>query len=69
MTEHKVDVMVKAGKVLHTYPITLGVSNLSAKDADYERAALNAARTAKLVPEPDVAGLKTRMHADTQPVA
>ncbi|MGA3004396.1 MAG: hypothetical protein ABSE20_22000 [Acetobacteraceae bacterium] len=69
MTERKVDVMDKAGKVLHTYPITLGVSNPSPKDADYERAALNAARTAKLVPEPEFAGLKTRMHAATQPVA
>ena len=63
MTERKVDVMDKAGKVLHTYPITLGVSNASPKDADYERAARSAARTAKLVPEPDFAGLKTRMHA------
>lgn len=69
MTERKVDVIDKAGKVLHTYPITLGVSNASPKDADYEKAALSEARTAKLVPEPDVAGLKTRMHADTQPVA
>jgi hypothetical protein len=47
--------MDKAGKVLHTYPITLGVSNPSPKDSDYERAAINAARTAKLVPEPDFA--------------
>jgi hypothetical protein len=69
MTERKVDVMDKAGKVLHTYPITLSVSNPSPKDADYERAALSAARTAKLVPEPDFAGLKTRMHTATQPVA
>jgi hypothetical protein len=43
--------MDKAGKVLHTYPITLGASNTSPKDADYEKEALSAARTAKLVPE------------------
>jgi hypothetical protein len=61
--------VVKAGKVPHTYPITLGVSNPSPKDADHERAALNAVRTAKLVPEPDFAGLKTRMHVATRPVA
>jgi hypothetical protein len=69
MTERKVDVIDKAGKVLHTYPITLGVSNASPKDADYEKAALSEARTAKLVPEPDFAGLRTRMHAVPQPVA
>ena len=62
MTERKVDVMDKTGKVLHTYPITIGALNPSAKDADYEKAALSAARTAKLVPEVDFASLKTRMH-------
>ena len=63
MTERKVDVMDKTGKVLHTYPITIDPPNTSPKDADYEKAALSAARTAKLVPEPDFASLKTRMHA------
>ena len=63
MTERKVDVMDKTGKVLHTYPITIDPLNTSPKDADYEKAALSAARTAKLVPEPDFASLKTRMHA------
>jgi hypothetical protein len=32
------------------------------RDADYEKAALSAARTAKLVPESDFASLKTRVH-------
>ena len=63
MTERKVDVMDKTGKVLHTYPITIDAPNTPPKDADYEKAALSAARTAKLVPEPDFASLKTRMHA------
>ena len=66
MTERRVDVMDKTGKVLHTYPITIGASNTSPKDADYEKAALNAARTAKLVPESDFASLKTRMHTAAQ---
>ena len=51
MTECNVDVMDKTGKVLHTYPITLGATMTpSPRDADYEKAALGAARVAKLVP-------------------
>ena len=69
MTERKVDVMDKTGKVLHTYPITIGTSNPSPKDADFEKAALSAARAAKLVPELDFASLKTRMHTATQAAA
>ena len=63
MTERKVDVMDKTGKVLHTYPITLGTTTTPPpREADYEKAALSAARVAKLVPESDFASLKTRMH-------
>jgi hypothetical protein len=62
MTERKVDVMDRAGKVLHTYPITLTVTNPTPRDADYEKAALTAAKTAKLVPDADFPSLKTRMH-------
>src|ERR1700693_1660185 len=40
MTERNVDVMDRTGKVLHTYPITIGASNPSPRDADYQRAAL-----------------------------
>jgi hypothetical protein len=61
MTVRKVDVMDATGKILHTYPITLGASNTSMKDADYELAALSAARAAKLVPESEFAGLKMRL--------
>ena len=53
MTERKVDVMDKSGRVLHTYPITLSASSPWPRDADYEKAALSAAKTAKLVPESD----------------
>jgi len=69
MTERKVDVMDKTGKVLHTYPITIAGSNPPPKDADYEKAALGAAKTAKLVPESDFAGLKTRVHTPVRAAA
>ena len=53
MTERKVDVMDRSGKVLCTYAITIGALNPPPKDADYETAALSTARAAKLVPEAD----------------
>jgi hypothetical protein len=69
MTERMVDVMDKTGTVLHTYPISLSASNPAleasspaAQDSHYEKAALRAAMTAKLVPEADFASLQTRMH-------
>jgi hypothetical protein len=72
MTERMVDVIDETGKILHTYPIALtahlnpsvGESIPPMKDADYEKAALGAARTAKLVPEADFANLKARVHQD-----
>ena len=66
MTERMVDVMDKTGKVLHTYPISLSSPNAPMgpwpRDADYEKAALSTAKTAKLVPESDFASLKARVH-------
>ena len=62
MTERKVDVMDRTGKVLHTYPITIGAPNVSPKDADYEKAGLSAAKVAHLVPDSDFGNLKARMH-------
>lgn len=62
MTERKVDVMDRTGKVLHTYQITLGAMTPTPRDADYEKAALSAARVAKLVSESDFPSLRTRMH-------
>jgi hypothetical protein len=69
MTERMVDVMDQTGKVLHTYPIALtahlnpsvGASS-PVLDTDYEKAALSAAKTAKLVPDSDFGSLKTRVH-------
>ena len=69
MNERKVDVMDKTGKVLHTYPITVGAPNTSPKDAEFEKAALSAAKTARLVPESEFSSLKTRVHAPTHAVA
>ena len=76
MTERKVDVMDKTGKVLHTYPISLSASSPPTgatmpwpRDADYEKAALSAAQTAKLVPEADFGNLKTRVHQVTKAAA
>jgi hypothetical protein len=76
MTERMVDVMDKTGKVLHTYPISLSASSAPIGttmpwpgDGDYEKAALSAARTAKLVRESDFASLKTRVHQATKVAA
>jgi hypothetical protein len=66
MAERMVDVMDQTGKVLHTYPISLTAPNAPMgpwpRDADYEKAALSAAKTAKLVSESDFASLKPRVH-------
>ena len=76
MTERKVDVMDKTGKVLHTYPISLSASSPRAgatmpwpRDVDYEKAAFSAAKTAKLVPESDFASLRMRVHQATAKAA
>ena len=70
MPERKVDVMDKTGKVLNTYPITLGASTVGTpNDAAFEKAALSAAKVAKLVPDLDFASLKTRIHRSTQAAA
>jgi hypothetical protein len=70
MTERMVDVMDKTAKVLHTYPISLSSPNAPMgpwpRDADYEKAALSAAKTAKLVPESEFGSLKTRVHQATK---
>jgi hypothetical protein len=67
MSERNVDVMDKSGKVLHTFSISLGASMISPGDADYAAAALAAAKTAKLVPESDLASLTTRQEPPSAP--
>ena len=60
MALRQVDVMNKAGAILHTYPITLAPET-SPKASDFERAALKEAGKTKLVPEGDMAHLTARM--------
>jgi hypothetical protein len=69
MTERMVDVMDQTGKSRHTYPIALTahlnpsvVASSLVWDTDYEKAALSAAKTAKLVPDSDFGSLKTSVH-------
>jgi hypothetical protein len=64
MTERSVDVKDKAGKVLHTYPINIGAPGASPIAADFEKAALAAAATAKLVPQADLAHLTAHMRSE-----
>jgi hypothetical protein len=76
MTERMVDVVDQTGKVLHTYSIALtahlnpsvGASS-PVRDTDYEKAALSAAKTAKLVPESEFARLRTRVHQAAEKAA
>ena len=67
MTERMVDVMDKTGSCnlsdfAQRIEPPVGATMPWPRDTDYEKAALSAARTAKLVPESDLASLKTRVH-------
>jgi hypothetical protein len=55
MTQRLVDVLDRSGKVLHTYPITLGEPADGANDAAYEAKALEAAAHSHLVPDAELA--------------
>lgn len=62
MAERLVDVLNTNKTVLHTYPITIGDSDIASKDAEYEGKASRAAAHAQLVPDADLKSLTTRMH-------
>ncbi len=63
MEERLVDVLHSSGAaVIHTFPITIGGSDIASKDAEYEEKALKAAAYAQLVPDADLKCLTTRMH-------
>jgi DUF2934 family protein len=47
---------------MHTFPITIGGSEIAPKDAEYEEKALEAGAYAQLVPDADLKGLSARMH-------
>jgi hypothetical protein len=62
MTENLVDVLDSKGTVLHTFPVTVGVSVSNPGDSDFEEKALSAAAHAQLVPTPELESLSARMH-------
>jgi hypothetical protein len=63
MAERLVDVLHSSrSAVLHTFPITIGGSDIASNDAEYEEKALKAAAYAQLVPDADLNCLTTRMH-------
>ena len=62
MEERLVDGLDSYGRVIHTYPITLGGSRGAASDAEYQAKALEAAAHGQLVPDHELADLTARMH-------
>lgn len=62
MTERLVDILDRSGSVLHTYPITLEELGDSADDAAYEKKALEAATSGRLVPNDELGDLTARIH-------
>jgi hypothetical protein len=65
MTERLVDVMDSSGNVLHTYPVTLGESDIAVpEDIEYEAKALEAAAHGRLVPDAELGSLTARMHTE-----
>jgi Protein of unknown function (DUF2934) len=64
--ERLVDVLDRKGTVIHTYPITLGVSENVPDDAKYKAKALEAAAFGQLVSDADLGSLTARMHVDRE---
>ncbi len=62
MEERLVDIIDSNGRVLHTYPITLGETGEGAGDAEYQAKALQAAAHGQLVSDAELPGLSARMH-------
>ena len=62
MVERLVDVLRGDGVVLHTYPITIGNSEKTSTEAEYEDKASKAAANDHLVPDAELESLTTRMH-------
>jgi Protein of unknown function (DUF2934) len=62
MAERLVDALNSSKGVLHTYPITIGDSDIAAKDDEYRQKASRAAAYAHLVPDADLNSLTTMMH-------
>ena len=62
MEERLVDIIDSNGRVLHTYPITLGEAGEGAGDAEYQAKALQAAAHGQLVSDAELSSLSARMH-------
>ncbi|OZI62147.1 DUF2934 domain-containing protein [Bordetella genomosp. 11] len=62
MPEQLVDVLNGAGRVLHTYRITLATQGEAGDDAAYVAKALEAAANGRLVPDAELVGLSARIH-------
>lgn len=62
MAERLVDVLNHAGKVLHTYPVTLATVGEPEDDAAYEAKALQAAANGQLVPDSELGSLTAKIH-------
>jgi hypothetical protein len=62
MPEQLVDVLNGAGRVLHTYCITLATEGEPAADTAYVAKALEAAASGRLVQDSELAGLSARIH-------
>jgi hypothetical protein len=60
--ERLVDVSHGGGTVVHTYPVTIGESDNSPDDADFEEKALEAAAHGQLVPDAQLGRLTAKMH-------
>jgi len=61
VNERHVDVMDRTGKVLKTFPIRVGSPSAEPIAADYEKAALIAAKNSGLVTAAELPFLKARM--------
>ncbi|WP_306751617.1 DUF2934 domain-containing protein [Paracoccus actinidiae] len=56
------DIIDSSGRVLHTYPITIGETGEGAGDVEYQAKALQAAAHGQLVSDAELPGLSARMH-------
>jgi hypothetical protein len=58
MTERLVDILDANGRIIHTYPVTLGEGS----DSDFMAKGLEAAANGRLVPNEELASLTVRIH-------
>jgi Protein of unknown function (DUF2934) len=64
MPNRLVDVANKNDRILHTFPIAVGGTDIAPADTVYEAKALSAAGHAQLVPDAELEDLNAKMHID-----